>query len=342
MRQELPAIDAPTTPHTPPPKDSAHISVTGSTRTSCSSDSDSTLHSTPFVTPFGSSSDRSTAPTSASPGSRRRYSPKASIAALAALGGVLSSLPEAVLQTTSDSLDTQTPFGLGFVLPPGKGSWRLYELVHEAQTIGNRANLLVFPESAYQAYDKWDRQYAIDKFVSEVCRQYGVWVQLGIDTPSDEYHIEELSLGGANSTYTTVQAGKKINEVVLLGPEGYTGSYVKQTLIPCKRLLTSTRGQADQPCRRRVVSVPQRNHACPDVDNQPATVSSSSHPQVIALYLTLQTAWHQQDRLDSWSSLRAPDRRLPPHLSRHLPPGPPCLPRAASRSFHRICRRSDP
>lgn len=141
-----------------------------------------------------------------------------------------TAIPEPPLSTTSAPLAEQTPFGLGFVLPSGKAKWQISDLIHEAQIIGNRANLLVFPESAYYAVTADDRQNIIDRFVREVCQQYGVWIQLGIDAPSTRAYSGTSSL----LWYLQQMTDKKTNEVVLIGPQGVLGSYAKQKLIPCE------------------------------------------------------------------------------------------------------------
>lgn len=162
---------------------------------------------------------------------------KSAALALTTAAAALATWREPETQSTSDSLDLQTPFGLGFVLPQGTGHWQLHELVHSAQTFGNRANLLVFRESAYYAYDSWDRQVAIDTFVRDVCQQYGGWVQLGVDSPS------EHETGRAGPIIRRMRV--KVNEVILIGPNGVVGSYRKQKLIPCEQTRLDERSSAD-------------------------------------------------------------------------------------------------
>lgn len=92
------------------------------------------------------------------------------------------------------------------------------------------------------AHDQWDRQYAIDTVVREVCQQYGIWVQMGIDTTVDEYPFLSdnfADIGNVNLSTIVRRDAKKVNEVVFMGPEGEIGVYAKQMLIPCELCIAS-------------------------------------------------------------------------------------------------------
>lgn len=190
--------------------------------------------------------------------------------AIAALWAGCSTLdPAAELQDLSAGIEHQTPLGIGFVLPPiypGESHASIDTLIHEARIIGNRANLLVFPETALVAKTAFERYDAIDRMVEEVCKQYGVWVQLGIDSYdgswSEEHGIE-------------VKREGRLNQVVLLSPDGVMDSYTKQKLFPCESLHHCTL----QPCcevltdRCRVLPFPSWDHEHPYMEHVPTKVS---------------------------------------------------------------------
>lgn len=158
---------------------------------------------------------------------RPRSSGVAGLATAAMWAGLYTLTSEGDFQHLSASLHEQTPFGVGFVLPPtpkGHSSPTIDTIIHEAQTIGNRANLLVFPETVLIAKTDFERYDAIDRMIEEVCKQYGVWVQLGIDSYQGAWS-EEAGI--------RVKREGRINQVVLVSPDGEVGSYSKQKLIPC-------------------------------------------------------------------------------------------------------------
>jgi hypothetical protein len=148
-----------------------------------------------------------------------------------------STLKTGELESLSASLSEQTPSGIAMVLPPikiGESHPSVDGLIHEAQKVGNSANLLVFPETALVAKTEFERYDAIDRMVEEVCKQYGVYVQLGVDSYQGSWCEEDG---------VKVKREGRINEVVLISPNGEVGCYSKQKLIPCECMLIHNKGR---------------------------------------------------------------------------------------------------
>lgn len=87
------------------------------------------------------------------------------------------------------------------------------DIILTLRHFGNRAQLLVMPETELSLRFLGERMYAIDRVQQSVAEQYGVHVMLTMEAPG-------------------IEPGKEVNEVVLIGPNGVIGSYIKQSLFP--------------------------------------------------------------------------------------------------------------
>lgn len=169
-----------------------------------------------------------TAGSTRSPPKKKKW--KQAAALICGIEALLIGSTQVETPSLSASLETQTPFEIGLVLPRPRGMRETIDtLIHEGQTIGNRANLLVYPENAFIARTAYERFDGIERIQYNLCKQYGIHVLMGID-----------SLDGAWSDIdgVMVKVNGHVNEMVLIGPDGMMGSYLKQNLVPCKSTLS--------------------------------------------------------------------------------------------------------
>lgn len=131
--------------------------------------------------------------------------------ALTALLAGMSALPDAPKAELSDPINQISPLALACVIPPEQHP-TLDDIVHALRQVGNRAQMVVLPETAMPLRWEEERDHVMGRIVKDECDQYGVWVAVSMETPT--------------------RGSKHSNEVVLLSPNGVVGTYAKRSLFP--------------------------------------------------------------------------------------------------------------
>jgi len=142
--------------------------------------------------------------------------PRKLIYALTSICGVLSSLPTPLPPAIDSPIADTTPFTVGCALP-SKSRPSLTDIIHTLRQFGNRAQLVVLPETALSLHYVGDKTYAADEVQRNVSEQYGTYVALSTESPGNR--------------------GKMRNEVTLVGPHRVIGTYAKRSLFPSESFL---------------------------------------------------------------------------------------------------------
>jgi hypothetical protein len=154
--------------------------------------------------------------------------PRKLLGGLACLLGGLTAFPSPTPHSLDAPVSEMTPLPVGCVIP-SQSHPTLNETILALQQLGNRAQLLVLPETALVLRYPEDRADAVSRIQKDVCEQYGTHVMLSVES-------------GGNK-------GKAKNEVLLVGLHGVNGAYVKTSLFPN----TSTDGRRRGPARLTTV-----------------------------------------------------------------------------------------
>ena len=130
---------------------------------------------------------------------------------LVSLLAIVHSSAPYVKPELSDPINQISPLSVACIIPPQPHP-TVEDLVLLLRQVGNRAQLIFMPETALALRWEDERNSIVDTIIHEVCRQYGVWVMLSLETPA--------------------RGSKHHNEVTLLAPHGMVGRYAKRSLFP--------------------------------------------------------------------------------------------------------------
>jgi len=119
-------------------------------------------------------------------------------------------LPEPL--TLSSPLSDITPLSIGCLLGRTH-QHHVHTLIHDSRPLGGHARLILWPESALEVNGKTARKDALNAVATELGKKYGALVAVGMESQLDD---------------------KRLNELVMVGPEGVLGEYSKQHLFPSR------------------------------------------------------------------------------------------------------------